>query len=150
MRKIFLTAIITTICIASACSEKRRIPEAFIGTWRCDEALTLDSLSTSELVAPGDFMFEDNFFGDRVFVFRASEYMAYWVGKEWEDVDQEYVWFSYDLVEFVEFGPDSMTLRSPDTGYGNVEQYTWHIDGDLAYVEHEKWGFREYYRRIAD
>ncbi len=118
-----------------------------MGTWQCDESLTLASLNRSESVAPDDAMFSDNFFGDRVIVFKASEVMSYWVGEEWIGVDQDYVWGPYDLVGF---GTDYMTLRHPATKYSDVEEYTWRIDGNLVYVEHAKWDFREYYRRIDD
>jgi hypothetical protein len=131
-----------------ACSEQQRIPEAFVGVWQSDEALTLASLEESQSVSPEDReVFTDDFFGDRVFIYNAYEYTAYWVGDEWEDVEQEENWLPYDIVDS---GPDFVTLRYAATPYTEPEEKTWRVDGDLIYVEEDRWDFKEYYGRIRE
>jgi hypothetical protein len=117
-----------------------------VGAWQSDEALTLASLERSQSVSSEDLaIFTDDFFGDRVIVYNTFEYTAYWVGGEWADGEQEENWIAYDIVDS---GPDFVTLRYAANQYVDSEEKTWRVEGDLIYVEEEKWGFREYYRRI--
>lgn len=146
MPRIAYLVAVAAVFFASACSERQQIPEAFVGTWRSDEALTLASLDDSKGVTSADIrMFSDEFFGNRVIVYKAREFRAYWVGGEWSGVEQEVRWIPYDIVAS---GPDFMTLQYPATDYTEAEQKTWRIDGALIYVEEPKWDFKEYYRRI--
>ena len=142
MRVIITSLFVATVVLASACAERQQIPVAFVGTWQSDEALTLASLSKSETVTPADReMFSNDFFGDRVMVFRLDEGMTYWVGEEWADIEQDYEWYPYDIVAS---DTTFMTVRYP------LGEATWRVEGDHIYVELPEWGFREYYRRIDD
>lgn len=146
MPRIAFLTFVAAILLVPACSERQQIPEAFVGTWQSDEALTLASLNDSKSVTSADLaIFADKFFGDRVFVYRAGKLRSYWVGEEWIDVEQDMEWLSYVIVAA---GPDFMTLRYLATEYSEVEEKTWRIDGELIFVEEPRWDFREYYRRI--
>lgn len=110
--------------------------------------LTLASLDNSKSATSADIeIFSDNFFGNRVIIYRASKLKSYWVGEEWVGVKQDDEWYPYDIVAS---GPDFMTLRYPANEYSEVEEKTWRLDGELIYVEEPRWDFREYYRRIGD
>ena len=137
---------VMTSLLAAGCSESELIPTAFVGTWQSDEALTLASLSESELLSPEDReRFSEDFFGDRVMVFGPRKGKAFWVGEDWIGVEQEPAWFQYDIVSS---GSDFVTLRYPATEFSEAGETTWRVDGELIYAELPKWGFREYYRRI--
>ena len=142
MRVILALSYFAIVSLSSACSERQKIPTAFVGTWQSDEPLTLASLRKSETVSPSDReTFTNDFFGERVMVFQLDRAKSYWVGEDWVGVEQDDTWYKYDIVAS---GPDFMTLRAP------LETTTWRVEGDLIYAELPKWDFREYYRRIDD
>ena len=140
MRGTTLFLIVSFALLSSACAERQQIPSAFVGTWQSDESLTLASMSNSQDVFQSDReMFSNDFFGDRVMEFQIDRARSYFVGEEWEGVEQDMSWHRYDVVAS---GPDFMTLRAP------LEVATWRLEGEHIYVELPKWKFREYWRRI--
>ncbi len=148
MNRLVAFSVVAVICMASACSERQEIPSAFLGSWQCDEALTLESLEESQLVSPSDLkIFADDFFGDRKFVFRPSEYDAYWIGDDWGGTLQDVSGLPYDIVNS---GPDFVTLRTPNNEQVESKLVAWHVDGEYIFVDHSSdgWDFREYYRRV--
>ncbi len=148
MNRLLAISATAVLCMASACSERQEIPSAFVGTWRCDEALTLKGLDESKSVTPSDMkMFKDDFFGDRKFVFRPFEYDAYWIGEDWGGVWQDVTGMPYDIVDS---GPDYLTVRIPESEYVEAKEIAWRVDGEYIFVDlsPDGWDFKEYYRRI--
>ena len=142
MRGTTVLLIVSFALLSLACTERQKIPSAFVGTWQSDELLTLTSMSKSRDVSQSDKeMFSNDFFGDRVMEFQIDRARSYFVGDEWEGVEQDISWHRYDVVAS---GPDFMTLRAP------LEVATWRIEGEHIYVELSKWNFREYWRRVDE
>jgi len=142
MRAISAFAYVAITLLSSACADRQQIPAAFVGTWQSDESLTLASMSKSQDLSQSDReMFSNDFFGDRVMEFQIDRARSYFVGCEWEGVEQDMSWHRYDVAAS---GPDFMTLKAP------LEVATWRIEGELIYVELPKWNFREYWRRVDE
>jgi hypothetical protein len=73
-----LLVVVASSLLALGCSERQRIPTAFVGTWQSDEALTLASLGESESASSADIdAFTNDFFGNRVMVYKPYEFTAY-------------------------------------------------------------------------
>ena len=142
MRGTTVFLIVSFALLSLACTERQKIPSAFVGTWQSDESLTLTSMSKSQDVSQSDKeMFSNDFFGDRVMEFQIDRARSYFVGDEWEGVEQDMSWHRYDVVAS---GPDFMTLRL------SAEDTTWRIEGKYIYAEIPKWNFREYWRRVDE
>ena len=124
-------------------SEPPPLPSAFLGTWRSDEALTLESMRQSNVIDDeARRVFENRFFGRLVVIFTETERASFFA-----DVDQ-----LPDIVEhnIREAGDNYVTFIEPSNDdLGLSTERTWYIDGDIAAVPIEEWGFTEYFRRIA-
>ena len=119
-----------------SCTEAQSIPPELLGTWQSDEELTLESVRKSDSVPRSDLaIFEDDFFGDRVIIFREIEIGAYF-----ENSADEPVFGPYDIVDS---GDEFVVLRIPPTEYEGETEQAWYVEGDLIYAYIEKWKFRE-------
>lgn len=131
------------VCTA-ACDSRDEIPAAFVGTWQSDQQLTLESMRASDKVDPlARAMFEDDFFGRLVVVYRPHESRSYFIdGEERPDFEPHNI---------VDSGPNHVTFSTPDNeALGLDVERTWYVDGDLMIVRMEEWGFVEVFRRISD
>ena len=142
MRGTAVFLIVSFALLSLACTVRQQIPSAFVGTWQSDESLTLASMSKSQHASQSDReMFSNDFFGDRIMEFQIDRARSYFVGDEWDGVEQDMSWHRYDVVAS---GPDFMTLRTP------LEVVSWRIEGEHIFVELSKWSFREYWRRVEE
>lgn len=129
------------LILLAGCDSPPRVPDAFVGTWRSDEQLTLASMQQSDKVsAEMRAVFEDHFFGRLVVEFRETERASYFQG------DSESPLFEpYDIIDS---GPDFVTFRETGNAPGLGNPRTWYVDGDLMAVEIQEWGFVEFFRRV--
>ena len=143
MARLSKTLCFVALIVLISCTEAQPIPPAFLGTWQSDEKLTLESVRESDSVPISDLaIFEDDFFGDRVIIFREFE-----IGTCFENSEDEPVFCPYDIVDS---GDDFVVLRIPPTEYEGETEQAWYIEGDLIYAYIEKWKFREYFRQIGE
>lgn len=123
-------------------SEAPPLPEAFLGTWRSDEQLTLESLTYATAV-PDDVraQFENDFFGRLVVMFTETERSSFFIdqGQLPVTVEHNIADAGDNFVTFIEPANDELGLST---------ERTWYIDGDLIAVPIEEWGFTEYFRRV--
>ncbi|MEM7430525.1 MAG: hypothetical protein AAF351_01170 [Pseudomonadota bacterium] len=136
-------ALLLLIFLTGCEREPPPLPDAFLGTWRSDEALTLESMRQSDQITDdARAVFENRFFGRLVVIFTETERASFFADEDNlpDIVEHNIRDAGENFVVFVEPSNDELGLSS---------ERTWYVDGNIAAVPIEEWGFTEYFRRVT-
>jgi len=115
------------------------MPDAFIGKWKSDEALTLQDMNKYNVTDKARKVLEQGMFGRLVVIFRKGEGASYFEDEETP---------VFEPYEIVEVGDNSVTIKYYVDVLKDYMERTWYVEDNLLYTRTSKWNFKEYFRRV--